>query len=134
MPKFSKISHDRLGTCHPHLIKIFNRVVADYDCSILCGHRGEERQNAAFNATPKRSHVRWPDGKHNALPSDAVDVAPYPVDWSNLKRFYLFAGYVIGRAAEMGIPLRWGGDWDTDWDLDDQHFNDLVHFEIRPGQ
>lgn len=120
---------DRLNTCHPNLHRLFYRVITDYDCTIICGHRNEEDQNSAFDN--KRSKLRWPSGKHNADPSRAVDVAPYPVDWSNLKRFYLFAGYVIGVAHEMGIPLRWGGDWDQDWDMDDQKFNDLVHFELN---
>ena len=129
MPSFSTISRDRLETCHADLQRVFNRVVLDYDCSILCGRRDRADQNSAF--ADGRSKLQWPDGKHNSVPSNAVDGAPYPVDWSNLKRFYLFAGYVIATARAMDIILRWGGDWDTDWDLDDQHFNDLVHFELR---
>ena len=128
MPSFSKISRDRLATCHPNLQRLFNHVVLDYDCSIICGHRDKKDQNAAF--ADNRSKLQWPDGNHNSVPSNAVDVAPYPVDWSNLKRFYLFAGYVIATAREMDIRLRWGGDWDGDFDLDDQGFNDLVHFEL----
>ena len=48
-----------------------------------------------------------------------------------LVRFYDFGGYVVGAAYRLGIPLRWGGDWDRDHDVfDDQRFQDLVHFEI----
>ncbi len=44
---------------------------------------------------PDRSKIRWPDGKHNTVPSSAVDVTPYPVVWDNRKRQFLFAGYAL---------------------------------------
>ena len=31
----------------------------------------------------------------------------------------------------MGIDLIWGGDWDGDTDLNDNNFDDLVHFELK---
>ncbi len=128
MPHHGRQSLHRLRSCDPRLQALFARVVAEYDNSILCGHRGREAQNRAFREG--RSKLEWPDGDHNEYPSKAVDAAPWPIDWTNLKRFYHFAGYVLATAREMGIPLRWGGDWDRDYDLDDQTFNDLVHFEI----
>lgn len=123
----------RLETCHPHLIKIFNHVVEEFDVTILCGHRPEEDQNAAFNAVPQRSKLKWPHGKHNADPSNAVDVAPWPIDWGSVNRFYMLGGYVLGIAREMDIGIRWGGDWDGDTLIDDQTFNDLGHFELLTG-
>jgi hypothetical protein len=42
----------------------------------------------------------------------------------------LFAGFVIGTAALMGISIRWGGDWDRDTYTKDNSFDDLVHFEL----
>ncbi len=60
----------------------------------------------------------------------AVDIAPYPIDWKDHKRFYYLAGIVKGVASQMGIKVRWGGDWDSDNDLNDQSFMDLGHFEI----
>jgi peptidoglycan L-alanyl-D-glutamate endopeptidase CwlK len=132
VPSFSARSLERLRTCDPRLQRLFERVVAEYDCTILEGHRGREAQERAFQEG--RSKIRWPDGLHNALPSFAVDVAPHPVDWNDLKRFYHFGGFVQGVAAAMGLPLRWGGDWDGDNDLGDQRFNDLVHFELVDGR
>jgi len=32
------------------------------------------------------------------MPSDAVDVAPYPIDWNDKERFYYFAGERWGHA------------------------------------
>lgn len=131
MSSFGRTSRGRLATCDPLLQSLFNRVVAGYDCSILAGHRGEAEQMTAFSANPQRSKLPWPKGRHNQNPSLAVDVAPYPIDWQNTKRFYHFAGYVLGIANILKLPIRWGGDWDSDNDLDDQKFNDLVHFELR---
>ena len=104
-------------------------MVGHFDCSILIGHRGEEAQNKAFDEG--KSKVRYPKGKHNSKPSTAVDVAPYPIDWEDRERFIYFAGLVKGIALEMGISLRWGGDWNNDTQLSDNKFDDLVHFELR---
>lgn len=128
MNEFSKQSWDRLETCHPDLQLLFQEVVKHYDCSILEGWRSEADQNNAVHEG--KSKTPWPQSKHNTIPSSAVDVAPYPIQWNNLKRFYHFAGFVLGVAKEMNIKIRWGGDWDSDMDLDDQDFNDLVHFEL----
>jgi peptidoglycan L-alanyl-D-glutamate endopeptidase CwlK len=104
------------------------RVIEGYDCTIICGHRDEDDQNALFKSGSSR--VKWPNSKHNPKISLAVDVAPHPIDWTNTRRFYHFAGYVQARADAMGIKIRWGGDWDGDKDLDDQKFFDLIHFEF----
>ncbi len=129
MPQFGKRSKERLETCHPRLQELFNEVVKNYDCSILQGTRSKEEQDKFFREG--KSKVQYPNSKHNSTPSMAVDVAPYPIDWNNTNRFYHFAGYVNGVADTMGINLRWGGDWDSDKDFSDNHFNDLPHFEIR---
>ena len=34
-------------------------------------------------------------------------------------------------AKGMGITLRWGGDWDRDFQVNDNKFDDFPHFEIR---
>lgn len=129
MPHFGRRSLHQLRTCDPWLQRLFERVVLQYDCSILIGHRGETAQHEAFVAG--KSEKDWPDGEHNQYPSKAVDVAPWPIDWEDRKRFYHFGGYVLGVAEVLAIPIRWGGDWDRDYDLDDQDFNDLVHFELE---
>ncbi len=128
MPSFSEKSLNGLGTCDSRLQRVFQRVVQDFDCSIIEGHRNEVRQNQMVDEG--KSQVRWPDGKHNTEPSLAVDVCPYPVVWDDRERQTLFAGYVLATAKAMGIDLRWGGDWDLDTEVRDNSFDDLVHFEI----
>ncbi len=130
MPRFSANSLDELeGACN-ELQQLFELVVAEYDCTIIQSHRGKEEQTEAYRTG--RSKTPWPDSRHNELPSEAVDVAPYPIDWTDTNRFYHFAGYVLGMAHRMGYRVRWGGDWDEDITYSgsaDQNFMDLVHFE-----
>ena len=129
MPRFGKTSKTRLATCDDGLQNLFYEVVQHFDCSVIIGHRGEKDQNKAFDEG--KSKVRYPKGKHNSNPSTAVDVAPYPIDWEARERFIYFAGLVKGIALEMGISLRWGGDWNNATQLSDNKFDDLVHFELR---
>lgn len=128
MHKYSSRSMGRLLECDRRLQKVFTKVIEITDNSILEGHRNEDVQNKAFDEG--RSKLKFPLGKHNSMPSMAIDAAPYPIDWEDTKRFYLFAGIVIAVGHMMGITIRWGGDWDRDMDVNDQKFMDLVHFEI----
>lgn len=128
MPAFSGRSAHKLSSCHKDLQDIFYEVIKHFDCTILCGHRSAEEQDRYFDEG--KSKLRWPNSRHNKLPSEAVDVAPYPIDWEDVGRFRYFAGFVMGIAASMGVKLRWGGDWDRDTEVKDNKFNDLPHFEI----
>jgi len=129
MNEFSKRSMKHLSMADPLLIALFRKVLKVHDCSILCGYRDAADQNRLL----KRglSKLQFPNSKHNQIPSLAVDVAPYPhTTWTDMKRFYHFIGIVKGIASEMDIKIRCGNDWDMDNDLDDQKFNDLIHFEL----
>ena len=131
MPKFGKASAAKLATCHPDLQRLFNEVIKHVDCTVICGHRGESEQNAAWRAG--NSKVKWPHGKHNQTPSQAVDVMPYPVDWSdspsNIEHLNYFAGIVKGIALSIGIGVRWGHDWDKDGKPDTLGLVDRPHWE-----
>lgn len=132
MPRFGRRSNTNLLSCHPDLQRLFREVVKKYDCSVLWGHRNEDKQNEMYLAIPPVTKVQWPNSKHNAVPSMAVDVAP----WINGKvcfeprQCYHFAGYVQAIADGMGIKIRLGADWDSDNDVNDQTFRDIIHFEI----
>lgn len=129
MPKFSARSKQHLMSCDHRLQKIFKEVIKHIDCTILEGHREQPAQDEAFRLG--RSQVKWPNGKHNKLPSLAIDAAMYPIDWNDTNAHYFFGGYVIGVANQLGYRLRWGGDWDMDTEFNDQTFFDLVHFELE---
>lgn len=133
MPNFSRKSKEILFTCVEDLQVIMNDVIKITDIKILSGKRGEEEQNDLFRRG--LSQKEFPNSRHNSEVNDAlseaVDIAPYPVNWKDTEKFYYVAGIVMGVAGMLGIGLRWGGDWDMDYDLHDQTFMDLGHFELR---
>ena len=120
MPTFSKRSQERLATCHPDLQRLFNEVIKEIDCAVLCGHRGKADQDAAVKGG--FSKTVFPNSKHNSLPSMAVDVAPWPLDWNNKQSFVELANVVLTKAKELGIEVRWGGHF--------RSFFDGPHFEL----
>ncbi len=128
MPKFGKRSQRNLSTAHEDLQRLFNEVIKYFDCSVICGYRNEHDQNEAYHSG--RSKLPFPRGKHNSLPSMAVDVIPYPIDWQDIKRMYMFVGFVRAVAGFMDIKIRCGADWDGDTEVRDQNFHDLPHFEL----
>lgn len=131
MPSFSKHSLARLETCDDRLIAICNRVIQAFDFTVVEGYRSNEDQDIMYNTG--RSKLRAGMSRHNRAPSMAVDVAPYRnggIDWDSREHFFMLAGHMFQAASELGVKLRWGGDWDGDLDFKDQSFNDLPHFEI----
>lgn len=133
--KFSERSAAALESCHHELQLVATHALAAevIDFAVDEGHRGEAAQNAAF-ATGK-SQLPWPKGKHNAVPSNAMDLRPIvPAGvnvWSAaaLPYWYFLAGVVLAEASAAGVPIRWGGDWDSDRNLTEERFRDLGHFE-----
>jgi peptidoglycan LD-endopeptidase CwlK len=120
MPTFSQRSHTRLQTCHPDLIRLCQAVIKATDFSVLEGYRAQKRQDYLYSIG--RSKLKWPNSNHNHQPSRAVDVAPYPIDWTDLNRFHALAGHLLMAAHQLDIALRWGGHWPT--------FKDYPHFEL----
>lgn len=121
MPSFSKSSQEKLATCDKRLQDLFEEVVKIQDCTVTCGYRGEKEQNEAFDAGFSRQ--RFPNGKHNLLPSLAVDVVPYPVDYKDEERLRCFSLLVKDVAAKMGIEVESGADW--------KDFVDLPHYQVK---
>ena len=128
MPSFSTASRQRLDTCHPDLIQVCELVIPNYDFTVLEGHRSNARQDELFRQG--KSKLQAGESKHNTDPSWAVDLAPYPIAWDDLSRFYLLAGFMFQAGSQLGVRIRWGGDWNRNWIHTDQTFNDLPHFEL----
>lgn len=138
MPSFGTASKARLATCKPNLVEICYEVIQHYDFIVLCGVRLKEAQNEAFRSG--HSKLRWPDSRHNVLEegqrSEAIDIAPYHmisphIRWNNTREFVFLAGMMRQAAFHLGIPIRWGGNWDRDMNLYDLNRPfDLVHFEL----
>lgn len=130
MPKFGLTSQERLNTCHLDIQKVMNEVIKLYDFTILEGERSLEQQQKYFKENLSKLDGINKKSKHQSKPSLAIDIAPYPIDWNDTKRFYFLAGLVIAKADELGIKIRWGGSWNRSFDFNQNKFNDLVHFEL----
>lgn len=162
--RYTAKSREVLSTVHPLLQQLFTRVLqSGYDHTPVRGVRTLDKQlgylHSGWSRTPNSRHLpggglrRKSDGD-TTLPtglwlaavdddnvelidpdgvSHAVDVRPYPFR-EDREHFIAFASFVRGAAAILEIPIRWGGDWDRDYELGDQTFFDLVHFELPRGE
>ena len=139
MPRFSETSRQRLATCDSRLQLICNEAIEIVDFTVIQGHRNREDQDRAF--AEGKSRVKWPHGKHNAMPSRAVDIAPVyydagkmKIDWNDLIAFGRLMGVIQAIAHRHNIRLRFGLDWDGDFrsvDRDpDESFLDAPHIEL----
>lgn len=134
MAKFSDNSKRKLSEVHGDLQTIFNEVIKHFDCIVCVGHRGKEDQDKAF--AEKKSKLKWPNSKHNSEPSMAIDVMPFPLDWTDTMRIHYFAGFVLGVADMLRLQgkithsVRWGGDWKMNNLETKNSFPDLNHFEL----
>lgn len=121
MPQFGPVSLSRLATCHPDLQRLAGAVIQLVDIVVLCGHREQAAQDAAYETGA--SKLRWPQSAHNTLPSNAVDMARYPLLWTDTASFVSLAAIVKSTANQLGIAIIWGGDWST--------FKDLDHYQLK---
>jgi len=129
MYKFGKKSKQRLKGVDAKLVNVLNELIKIMDVTIIEGVRSKEKQQEYFKNGKSKIDGVTKKGMHQL--GKAVDLAPYPVDWKNTKRFYYMGGMLRGIAKQLNIKVRWGGDWDSDGKIKDQTFNDLVHIEIR---
>ena len=140
---YGRLSRAVLVTLHPLLRELCVRALIENDHSLLRGVRTVDDQAAFVH----QGLSKIMDSRHLAggglsshepdYPelSYAVDMAPYiggRVSYEARHVAY-FAGCVMTLAAEMGIDLRWGGDWDSDGNQIEHAFWDGVHFELRRG-
>lgn len=127
MPRFSKLSKERLATCHPDLQAVCNELIKQYDFSVLEGRRGQREQDEAYRKG--KSQVKYPHSAHNKIPSLAVDLAPYPIDWDNLSRFnemiirFDTVANMLRAEGVISSDFVYGGKWAT--------LKDWPHIEIK---
>jgi len=124
MPHFGKRSRDRLKGVDSSLVNVLNEAVKLMDITVIEGLRTQARQDRLLaSGATKVKYSKHLEGK-------AVDVAPFPIDWSDRDRFHYMGGMIRGIAQQMGINIRFGADWDSDGETKDNNFDDLVHFEL----
>jgi len=122
----------QLATCHPDLQRLVKdvcrRLPAPLDLKVIQGWRNAAEQEAAYRTG--KSDKKPGESKHNVSPSRAVDMALYPVNWPDEVMFGFLAGFVRCVALDLGISIRWGGDWDGDGNSLEHKLRDLDHWEL----
>tara|TARA_R110000822_G_scaffold293632_1_gene415673 strand:+ start:61 stop:528 length:468 start_codon:yes stop_codon:yes gene_type:complete len=143
----SQRSLNKLVGVHPDLIAVVHRAIEITEEDFMVGE-------GVRSLSTQKKYVR--DGKSKTLNSrhlvvngysHAVDLWLYKnggVSWdtSRAESFYTvshdddYYNYqeigtsVLQAAEELGVPIRWGADWDGDGQHTDHSFIDWVHFEL----
>lgn len=131
MATFDKRSLERLRHAHPLLQRIMHEAIKKAPFLVLDSQRGRAAQELAFRLKHTKAH--FGNSAHNWSPSVALDVAPIPLNWKNPKPFIILAQQIIlPIALGMKIPIRWGGDWNMNGNVNDESFSDKPHFELHP--
>ena len=118
--QLSKRSKDRLSGVHPDLVRVVERAIqiSDIDFTVLEGVRSMARQTqlvaSGASQTMRSRHIT----------GHAVDLGAYvggQVRW-DWPLYHKLAATVKKAAAEVGVPIEWGGDWKS--------FPDGPHFQL----
>ena len=132
-------SRARLQGVHPDLVKVVERAIelTDQDFMVLEGVRTPARQRELYaqGRTKPGPKVTWTlNSNHFINPKTgfghAVDLVPFPVDWSHTK-LDVVSKAMFAAASELGIPIRWGADWDRDGKPREKGETDSPHFELH---
>lgn len=127
--KLSPRSLQRLEGVHPQLVEIVKLAIqrTEVDFTIVEGLRTPERQrelvDKGASQTMNSLHQQQASGYGHA-----VDLAPLvagAIPWNDWHEFRRLADVVKACAAELGVPVEWGGDWKT--------LKDGPHFQLPRG-
>lgn len=127
--QLSQRSLQRLEGVHPRLVAVVKLAIqrTPVDFTVVEGLRTAERQRELVakgaSQTLNSLHLRQADGYGRA-----VDLAPLvggAIPWDRWQAFADLADVVKSCAAEVGVPVEWGGDWRT--------LKDGPHFQLPRG-
>lgn len=138
--KYGRHSRSVLMTLHPTLRTLTHAVLEYRNHKLLRGVRDVDEQRgyveAGLSKTMDSRHLPGgglePTAPEYPELSYAVDLAPFHhgnVSYEKREVAY-FMGYVQAKADDLGITIRWGGDWDSDVDQAEHTFWDGVHIEL----
>ncbi len=117
---FSKRSRKNLKGVHPDLVKVVERALelTEVDFVVVEGIRSEKKQRHYVETGASKTM----NSRH--LTGHAVDLIAWvggTVNW-DLINYEKIAAAMKEAGRELGIPVEWGGDWNT--------FKDGPHFQL----
>lgn len=137
-----------LAGVDPRLVRVVQRAIeiTPIDFKVVCGVRTLAQQKALYaqGRTKPGPIVTWTlNSRHLPDPKTglgcAVDLLPAPYDWvvkddkstpevdDNFKKL---ADAMMQAGRELGIPIRWGANWDGDTMIREKGETDNPHFEL----
>ena len=141
-------SRGKLAGVHPNLVRVIERAIqiSRVDFRVIEGVRTPARQKKLYaqGRTAPGPKVTWTlNSNHFIKPATgfghAVDLLPAPYDWKLVDpkstpemddAFALVAAAMYQAAAELGIKIRWGANWDGDKQWREKGETDNPHFEL----
>lgn len=128
-----KTSLARLIGVDETLVKVVKRAIeiSEVDFTVLEGVRTLARQRELYaqGRTAPGKIVTW-TMKSKHIEGKAVDLVPYPLDWNDLGKFDKIKHAMFQAAAEQGVSIRWGADWNGNGTPREKGEYDSPHFEI----
>ena len=120
MYKLGPRSQTRLKGVHPDLVKVVERAIeiSTVDFAVLEGLRTPERQKVLMEAGASQTL----NSRH--ITGHAVDLGAWvdgEVRW-DWPLYHQIAKAMKAAAAELAIPIEWGGDW--------SRFKDGPHWQL----
>nr|DAO38246.1 MAG TPA: L alanyl D glutamate peptidase endolysin [Caudoviricetes sp.] len=124
--KLSAASEEKLVGVHADLVKVVHRAIelSVVDFKVIEGKRTLERQKELF----AKKATKTMNSRH--LTGHAVDLVPLPVNWNDREPFKNVASAMFQAAKQLGVAIRWGGDWNMNESSNDERFYDGPHFEL----
>lgn len=135
----SAASRGFLKGVDPRMVRVVERAIllTSVDFKVICGVRTLAEQKALYaqGRTMPGKVVTWTlNSRHLPDPKTglgrAVDLLPAPYDWKDLEPFSQVASAMLAASRELGIPIRWGANWDGDRMIREKGETDNPHFEL----
>lgn len=127
MYKFSAKSLSKLNNSkvHPKIKILMQEAIktSPIDFTIIETVRTIEQQkiNVAKGVSKTMNSKHIPSSNKSGY-CEAIDIAPYPIDWKNIKRFDELGEHILKTAKKLNIKVRWGKTFTT--------LVDRPHFEL----
>ena len=128
MYSFSKKSLEKLNNpkVHPRIRELMIEAIATspIDFTVIETVRTVEQQkiNVAKGVSKTMRSRHIPSSNKSGL-CEAIDIAPYPINWNDKARFKQLSTHILNTAQSMGIKLTWGGNFKS--------FYDGPHYELK---
>ena len=123
---------------HIDLVRVVTLAITltKVDFKVIEGVRTPERQRELYaqGRTKPGPVVTWTLNSNHFRQRDgfghAVDLLPAPYDWKATAPFDEVARAMRQASAVLGVPIRWGKDWDGDGRVGEKGESDSPHFEL----